>query len=93
MKSGLPDLHPMTVELMNLMRATAFDKLHGLFQRRRVSPGEKHVDVIWHQDKLMQEVGASVTISEQASHNDFRHFPNTEERAVLPGFRRHEVGT
>ena len=92
MKSGLPDLHGVTPDLVNLVRAAAFDQLQRLFQRRRIAWRQEQVKVVWHYDKLVQEIGALVVAGDEASRDNVGHLGNAEERAVLPGLCGYEVG-
>ena len=47
------------------MRETAFDELHGLFQRDIWSGSEQRVEVIGHDDKCMEGKSIRITIVEK----------------------------
>ena len=61
MKPDLPDFHLILGLLMNLVRAPAFDQLHGLLKRRRLTRSKKEMEMVRHYNKFMEQIGAFVT--------------------------------
>jgi hypothetical protein len=69
MKSCLPNLHPAFPQLVYLKRASTFDQLHALFQTgRRGSQDE--MQVIRHQNKIMEQIVAPISVFKQFRHNN-----------------------
>ena len=84
MKPNLPDFHFIPGLLMNLVRTSAFDQLHDLFQRCCFTRREEEMKMIRHHDKFMKQIGALFAAGKNALHQDFSNSRNSKKLASLP---------
>src|SRR5215470_10713802 len=91
METGLPDLHLVSPHSVNLVGTAAFDQLHGLFQAYRICRCKDQMQMVRHQDKVMQEVASPVSVLQNLMDDNFRYLLTLKNLYALPGLRCHEV--
>ena len=64
MEAGLPKFHTTSSTLVNLVRTTPLDELHGSFQCGAMPGREQKMQVIGHENEFMKEVSAGDAVAE-----------------------------
>jgi len=93
METGLPDFHSVFPPFVDFIGSAAFDELHRFFQSCGWSRREQKVHVVWHEDKLVKEVGAVGPMVQQDLDHYFSVFWHLKEAPIAPGFCGDKVRT
>jgi len=91
METRLPDLHPIAAFLVNFMRAPAFNKLHGPFQGSGVTGSQQQVQMVGHENKLVQQIGSCHPVVKQLGNHDLGDFLDLKHGDTLSRLCRDEV--
>ena len=63
---------------MNIERASAFDELHCLLQRRCIARSQEQVQMVRHYHELVQKVNTVITAFEDPAYNSVCYLSNLE---------------